>query len=416
MPRNAPIAAIDLGSSTITTVVGETNEQGLLQILGVGVAPSSGIDKGQVVHVANATRSISESIEHAERSSGRRILSAGIAISGPHLESMNNPGVVAVPDISLPIDDADMQRVIEAGQAIALDANRAILHATPRFYKVDGQEKVADPRGMHGQRLDVEMHIVTAAMGAVQNAVQCVSGAGVDMELITAQPVVAASYLVRPEEAQDGVIVVDLGAGTTDIAAYLEGSIAFTASLAIGGGLVTRDLMVGLHAPLEVAESAKLMYGHAIPDRAPDEPADLPGFGQERRRPVSKALIAEIVHARASEIVRMVLGTVRGAQLPGRISAGVVLAGGGAKLPGTAELFAEASGLPARIAQPGQIYGLSDQVADASAASAVGLLLWMLDAGYAERSAARQTRAPAAPGVGALLRGFRTVGRAFMPS
>lgn len=416
MPRNAPIAAIDLGSSTITTVVGETSEHGILQILGVGVAPSSGIDKGQIVHVANATRSISDSLGHAERSSGRRILSAGVAISGPHLESINNPGVVAVPDISVPIDDADMQRVIEAGQAIALEGNRAILHAVPRFYKVDGQDPVADPRGMHGQRLDVELHIVTAATGAIQNAVQCVSGANVDMEGIAVQPVVAASYLVRPEEAQDGVIVADLGAGTTDIAVYTEGSIAFTASLPIGGAMVTRDLMVGLHAPSEVAESAKLMYGHAIPDRAPNEPAELPGFGHERRRPVSKALIAEIVHARAAEILKMVLGTVRAAQLPGRISSGVILAGGGAKLPGMAELFAEASGLPTRIAQPGQIYGLSDQVADASAASAVGLLLWMLDSGHAERSPARQTRAPAAPGLGALVRGVRTLGRAFMPS
>lgn len=415
MPTNAPLAAIDLGTSTITTVVGETNEQGALQILGIGVASSQGIERAQVTHVAQATKAISESIEHAERSSGRQILSAGIAVSGPHLESLNNAGVVAIPDLSMPIEDNDLQRVIDAGQAVALDGNRTILHAIPRFYMVDGQDRVADPRGMHGQRLDVELHIVTAVRGAVQNAVQCVSGAGVDVELVAAQPVVSASYLVRPDEAAQGAIVVDIGAGSTDIVVYQDGAIAFTASLAVGGEFITRDLMVGLHVPAEVAEAAKMRYGHAIPDRVPHEPAELPGFGEDRRRAVSKALIAEIVNARLTEIARMVLGTVRTAQLPGPIAGGIVLAGGGAKLPGTAELFAEGAGLPARIAQPGQIYGLSDQVADASAASAVGLLLWMLDVGAADAMRAQRVRAPG-PGLGSLMRGFRSLGRAFMPS
>ncbi len=412
MPTNAPLAAIDLGTGTITTVVGETNELGALQILGVGVAPSAGIERAQVTHVAQATGAIAESIEHAERSSGRRILSASVAISGPHLESINNSGVVAIPDLSMPIGDMDMMRVIDAGQAVALDSNRVILHALPRYYMVDGQDRVADPRGMHGQRLDVELHIVTSARGAMQNAVQCVSGAGVDVDLIAAQPIVSASYLVRPDEAQQGVIVVDIGAGSTDVAVYQDGAISFTASLPVGGGLITHDLMVGLHAPLEVAEEAKLRYGHAIPDRVPHEPAELRGFGPEGRREISKTLIAEIVNARLTEIVRMVLGTVRAANLPSAIAGGVVLCGGGAKLPGAAELFAEGAGLPARIAQPGQIYGLTEQVADASAATAVGLLLWMLDNPGPQPARAR----PPAPGLGSLLRGFRTLGRAFMPS
>lgn len=417
MSRQQPLAAIDLGSSRITTVVGEANEQGALQILGVGIAPSAGVDRGQINHVADATRAITASVEQAERSSGRQILSASVALTGAHLESRNNRGVVAIPDIDTQIADEDMQRVIDAGRAVTLDSSRTILHAIPRFYVVDGQDRVADPRGMHGQRLDVEMHLVTASRGAVQNAVQCVVSAGVDVELVAAQPVVGSQYVLRREEAIEGAAVIDLGAGATDIAAYLDGAIAFTASLPIGGAFVTRDLMVGLRAPAEVAEAAKLNFGHALPELVIDEPVSLEGFSDQRDRDISRRLIAEIVHARVAEICAMVLKTLKRAKLDGRLNGGVVLSGGGSELPGMAELFENLSHAPTRVAQPGELYGLAERVSNSAAVSTLGLLRWAAETGDAPVTPMRaQQRRGEAAGFGSLMRGALNFGRVFLPS
>ena len=421
MSELQPVAAIDLGSSRITTVVGEANEHGALQILGVGLAPSAGVDRGQINHVADATRAISASVEQAERSSGRQILSASVAITGPHLESRNNRGVVAIPDIDIQIADEDMQRVIDAGRAVTLDSSRTILHAIPRFYVVDGQDRVADPRGMHGQRLDVEMHLVTASRGAVQNAVQCVVSAGVDVELVAAQPVVGSQYVLRREEAIEGAAVVDLGAGATDIAAYIDGAIAFTASLPIGGAFVTRDLMVGLRAPAEVAEAAKLNFGHALPEMVADQPVSLDGFSEQRDREISHRLIAEIVHARVAEICAMVLKTLKRAKLDGQLNGGIVLYGGGSELPGIVELFESASQSPTRAAEPGELYGLSEQVSNSAAVSTLGLLRWAADAGESSAAPrrAQQRRGGGGDGGGglaSLMRGALNFGRVFLPS
>ena len=339
MARQQPVAAIDLGSSRITTVVGEANEHGALQILGVGIAPSAGVDRGQINHVADATRAITASVEQAERSSGRQILSASVGVTGGHLESLNNRGVVAIPDLNVQIDDDDLQRVIDAGRAVTLDSSRTVLHAVPRYYIVDGHDRVADPRGMHGQRLDVEMHLVTASRGAAQNAYKCVTAAGVDVELVAAQPIVASRYALRREEALEGAVMVDLGAGTTDLAVYVDGAVTFTTSLPIGGAFVTRDLIVGLRAPAEVAEEAKLNFGHALPELAPDEPVTLDGFTDQRDRQISRRLIAEIVRARVEEITVMVLKTIKRAKLDQHINGGFVLCGGGSQLPGYVELF-----------------------------------------------------------------------------
>lgn len=415
MARQEPLAAIGLGSSRITTVVGEVREHGALQIHGVGIAPSAGVDRGQINHVADATRAITASIEQAERSAGLPIVSASIAITGAHLESLNNRGVVAIPDIDTQISDADLQRVIDAGRAVTLDSSRIVRHEIPRFYIVDGQDRVADPRGMHGQRLDVEMHLVTASRGAVQNAVQCVSSSGVDVELVTAQPVVGSQYALRREEALEGAVFVDLGAGTTDIAAYIDGAIVFTASLPIGGSLVTRDLMVGLRAPAEVAEAAKLNFGHALPELVEDESVPLNGFGDQRDREVSRRLIAEIVQARVAEIAAIVIKTLKRAKLDTRLNGGYVLAGGGSELPGMAEMFEQLSQIPTRIAQPGELYGLSEQVADASAISTLGLLHWAAASSDRTERANGPSSRRGEPSFGAFTRVMLNWGRAFLP-
>lgn len=418
MAAGSAIAAIDLGSSAVTTVVGETSPHGHTQILGVGKSPASGIECGQVNHIANATAAIRASVDQAERSSGREILSAGIAVTGAHLQSLNNRGVVAIPDLAHPIDDDDMRRVIDAGRAMTLDSSRTILHAIPRYFVVDSQNRVLDPRGMHGQRLDVEVHIVTAGRGAVQNAVQCVTGAGVGVELCAAQPIVSGHLAVRPEEREQGVVLVDLGAGTTDVTIYVEGAVAWSDSLPIGGSFVTRDLMVGLRAPVQAAEEAKLRYANAVPEFVDDEVVELPGFTQQGARQASRKMIAQIAHARVSEIIAMVLKSVQRARLTDALQGGFVLTGGGAMMPGALELFEAAVKAPGRIAAPSEMYGLTDSLSDPSGVASVGLLEWMLGA-----LEANPRRAPLSPGgrpvksgIGAALRGALGFGKVFLPS
>ena len=222
--------------------------------------------------------------------------------------------------------------------------------------------------------------------------------------------------MLRREEAVEGAAVVDLGAGTTDITAYLDGAIAFTASLPIGGAFVTRDLMVGLRAPAEVAEAAKINYGHALPELVADEIISLEGFDDLRDREISRRLIAEIVHARVAEISAMVLKTLKRAKLDGRLNGGVVLCGGGSELPGAAELFEGLSRAPTRVAQPDDLYGLSDQVSNSAAVSTLGLLRWAAETGGAPSASRRAPARRDAPGLGGLMRGALNFGRVFLPS
>ncbi len=422
MPQPPPtaIAAIDLGSSVVTTVVGERSEHGYLHVLGVGAVPAGGIEAGQISHVARAAQSITASVDQAERSSGRQILSAGIALSGAHIESLNNRGVAAIPSLEFPIQDDDLRRAIDAGRAVTLDPSRTLIHAIPRFYVVDSQNRVLDPRGMHGQRLDVEIHLVTASQGAIQNAVHCVEQAGIGVELIASQAVVSAAHLVRPDEAEQGVLVVDLGAGTTDIVAYADGAIAHTTSLPVGGNHITRDLSIGLRCSPETAEAAKRQYGQAVPDLIPPdpEPIELSGFSEGRTHSVSPVFLSEIVRDRIVEIVALLLERVSERQLHQSLAGGVILTGGGSQLVGVDTLFEALTGSAVRVAAPSGVYGLADRLGDGSSTAAVGLLDWMLDAtdlSPHSTPVARQSGS-AAPAVGAIARSLLSFARVFNPN
>lgn len=419
-PPPTAIAAIDLGSSAVTTVVGERSDHGYLHILGVGAAPAGGIEAGQISHVARAAQSIATSVEQAQRSAGREILSAGIALTGAHIESLNNRGVAAIPSLDTPIQDDDLRRAIDAGRAVTLDPSRTLIHAIPRFYLVDSLNRVLDPRGMHGQRLDVEIHLVTASQGSLQNAVHCVEQAGINVELIASQAVVSAAHVVRPDEAEQGVVVVDLGAGTTDIVAYAEGAIAHTSSLPVGGNHITRDLSIGLRCSPETAEAAKRQYGQAVPELiAPDPaPIELVGFSEGRTHSVSRVFLSEIVRDRIVEIVALLLDRVAERQLHQSLAGGVVLTGGGSQLLGVDMLFEALTGSAVRVAAPGGVYGLSDRLGDGSSTAAVGLLDWMLDGSdVTPRSSYAGRQSPSGvPAVGAVARGLLNFARVFNPN
>lgn len=414
MTRGAAFAVIDVGSTKIATLVGDINERGMLRVLGVGVTPSQGVDKGQISNIAKATAAIQVSVEKAETSSGTRILSAAIAFSGAHLSALNNRGIVAIPDAGQPISADDIQRVIDAARTVSLKSNREMLHALPRYFVVDGQDRVSDPEGMHGQRLDVEMHIVTGAVSAIQNLTKCVEAAGVQVDALLASPVVTSAYVLHPEEMQEGAVHIDIGGGATDLAIYGEGSILHTASLPIGGVHVTRDLVVGLRCPFDVAEAAKTEHASALPDAVGGAPVQLPAFGGEEEREFSRQLIAEIVQARIEEILTMALVEVKRSGQADMISAGLILTGGTAELPGITQLAESLTHLPTRVGVADEAYGLVDQVSSAAFATTLGALRWTTDGLDAGGPSVRLSL-PKTPNVLDLIRGVGRIGRVFLP-
>lgn len=387
--KSGTFAAIDVGTTKVCTIVGEVAGSGETRILGVGAAPSSGLSRGMVDNIREATQAIRACVEKAERASGTRILSAHVGLSGAHVQSVNNRGIVAVPDRTRPISQDDVARALEGAKIISIPTNREVLHVLPRYFIVDGQDSVSDPLGMYGQRLDVEAHIITVASSAVANVTKVVEGAGVQVDELVLQPLASAEAVLTLEEKRQGVVLADIGGGCTDIAVFVEGSVLHTATLPVGGNHVTRDLVVGLRCPYHAADAAKETYGHALPSSvSADESIELEAFGAERRRSYPRRRVCEIIQARCEEILEMVMTEVRRATEPEFVSAGLVLTGGTARLPGLDLLAEQVTGMPARVGLPAHIFGLVDELHDPAFATSVGLLQWAVGA---------QALAPALP-------------------
>ncbi len=423
-PMTTASVAIDLGSSVITTVVGERHENGQLYILGIGQSPSAGIEAGQITHVSRAAGAIRQSLDQAEASSARQILSVGIAVSGAHLQSANNRGAVALPSFGEPIRDTDLIRAIDSGRAVTLNTSSTLLHAIPRYYVVDSERRSFDPRGQHGQRLDVSMHLVTASQSAIQNAAHCVQNAGVDVELIAAKPVVAGERAVRSDEKEFGALVIGLDAGTTTLTAFEDGAISHTSALQIGTSHITRDLSIGLHCSHDEARLIMQTHGQAIPQLVPGNAAEieLHGFSPVagNGQSVTPSFVAEIIYARVCEIITMISNRVTEQQLQPAVAGGIVLTGGGAKLGGIDLLFSKAMESPARVGGTGELFGLSDKLNRPDALGAVGMLDWMLDSGDAMQTNQTGTLRRHAEGTGSmfssLASGVSSLARVFSPN
>jgi cell division protein FtsA len=375
--KGGVFASIDVGTTKVCTLVGEVFPEQPLRILGIGIAAANGLNRGMVENLRDASETIRTSVDKAERSSGTRILSAHIGISGPHIACVNNRGIVAIPDRERPISQDDVSRALDAARIVSIPTNREIIHAVPRYYIVDGQDHVTDPLGMYGQRLDVETHIVTGLTTVLQNLTKCVETASVQVETLILVPLAAAQAVLSEEERREGVVLVDIGGGTTDIAVYSDGSICHTGSLPVGGNHLTRDLVIGLRCPHQVAEDAKSTFGHALPSTiGPDEVVELEAFGSEGRVSVQRRRIAEILQARVEEIFEMVLREVRRAVHDDILSAGIVITGGTANLEGIAALAEQVTGMPARVATATDLQGLTDALSDPAYAASVGTLQW----------------------------------------
>lgn len=374
------LAAIDVGSSKICTLVAEVTPDKGLRVLGVGITPSQGVKKGMVDNIQQASDAIATSIERAERSSGSRIISAHVSIGGTHTESFNNRGIATIPGQERPITELEIERGMEGARNLNLPTNREILHEIARYFVVDGQEHVSDPIGMFGQRLDVDVHIVSGSVTAIQNLGQCIESAGVEIESLVFSPLAAADAVLDQEEREQGVVLVDIGGGTTDIAVFVDGAIFHTSVLPVGGEHLTRDLVAGLKAPFSNVEELKIQHGAALPSRIEvDEIVEVEAFGGQRTKQVSRRKIAEILQARVEEILEMVYIDVRRAGFDEMLAAGIVLSGGTAALEGIAELSEMVLHMPVRIGMPRGIDGLSDSLNSPAYGTSVGLLRWAVE-------------------------------------
>ena len=373
------IVGIDVGTTKICTLVGEATDNEL-RIVGVGVAPARGIKKGVVVNVVDAASAIKASIEKAERSSGYEIARAFVSVSGAHISAINSRGVVGVSRGDKGISGEDVGRALEAARAIAIPQDREVLHVIPRGYTIDGQDGVKEPIGMSGFRLEVEAHIVTGQTSSIHNLLKCVENCNVGVDGLVLNPIASGTAVLTDNEKEMGVVLADIGGGTTDIAIFIEGSVWHTTVLAVGGAHITNDVAVGLRVPAEAAEQLKIEHGHARFETIdPTEVVQVKAFGDGGVTRVQRRDLAEIIEARADEILQLILQEIKRSGYDGLLPAGVVITGGTAQLRGLRELGRQVLSLPVRIGQPQGISGLIDTVDSPAYATPVGLLLWARD-------------------------------------
>lgn len=367
---------LDIGSTKVSCVVGLQEEDAPHpSIIGVGVAPASGMRKGEVIDIEETVSSITAAVDEAERISGVPIDRATIAIDGAHVESLNSAGVIAVGRADQEISVEDVRRAEEAGSAVQLQPNREIIQMFPRSFTVDGQTNIKDPVGMNGVRLEVETHIVTGASAAMKNLHRSIYQAGIDIEGQVLVPLAAARAVLSKKQMELGAAVVDIGGGTTGIAVYEEGEILYSSVLPVGGMHITNDLAIGLRTDTDIAEKVKLKYIKANPGRmSASERIRIEELGEEAGV-IPKRDLYDIVNARLEEIFQMVEEEFKKIGKAGMLPGGVVLTGGGAKLPGIEDFAKQALKLPVIIGKPEGLSGLSDKVNDPAFAAPVGLML-----------------------------------------
>ena len=374
------IVGIDVGTTKICVLVGELDRDGKLNIVGVGTCPSQGLRRGVVVNIEETVTSIAAALDRAERLSGKRITSATVGIAGSHISSENSKGFVAISPSHRDIEPNDISRAVEVARAIAIPANREMIHVIPRSYVVDGQEGIKNPIGMSGFRLEVEAHIITGSVSSMHNLIKCVQKAHVDIEDLVLEPLASGYAVLEDGETDLGVALVDIGGGTTDIAVYTDGAIWHSVVLPVGGNLITSDIAIGLRLPVGVAEELKIMYGHCDPSAIDDDDMiDLAQFMPDCDDLVPRKLLSEIIQARVDEIFGMVHEELKKSGYDGLLPAGIVITGGTAELPGILEVAGQILDLPARIGSPLGLHGLADSINRPAYATAVGLLLWALD-------------------------------------
>ncbi len=374
-PKNPIIAGLDLGSTKVSFVIGSVTPEGKIEISGLGHAPNVGMRQGVVVNIEATTESIRKAKEEAELMSGYQIQDVWVGVSGTHITSFDSKGMVAIRNKE--VGSSDIDRVIEAAKAVAVPADRQVLHVLPREYKVDGQDGITDPVGMSGVRLEANVHIVTGGQTALNNTVKCVEKAGLRINGLVLDPLASSLSVLSEDEKNLGVCVVDMGGGTCNLIYFVNGSVAHSSVIPVGGQHFTHDVAVGLRTPQMSAEDLKKKHGCAMSSLVADhETIDVDGVGGRKSRQIPRKDLADVLEARAEEVLSLIADDVRRSGFMPFLGSGLVLTGGASQLEGLIEMGEFIFEIPVRRGLPSQIGGLSDIVKSASHATAVGLLIY----------------------------------------
>ena len=369
------IVGLDIGTSKVVAIVGEITDEGGVEVIGIGSHPSRGLKKGVVVNIESTVQSIQRAIEEAELMAGCEIHTVHAGIAGSHIRSLNSHGIVAIRDRE--VTGSDVERVIEAAQAVAIPADQRTIHVLPQEFIIDHQEGIREPIGMSGVRLEAKVHMVTGAVSAAQNIIKCVQRCGLQVEGVVLEQL-ASSYAVLTEDEKElGACLVDIGGGTTDIAVFSGGAIRHTSVIPIAGDQATNDIAISLRTPTQYAEEIKVRYACALSQLAnPDETIEVPSVGDRPPRRLARQTLAEVIEPRYEELYMLVQDELRRSGFEELVAGGIVLTGGSSKMEGAIELAEEVFHMPVRLGVPQFVQGLSDVVRNPIHATGVGLLLY----------------------------------------
>ena len=367
------IVGLDIGTSKIVTIVAEVKPEGTLEVIGVGMHESSGMKKGMVVNIDATVAAIQRSLGDAELMADCKIREVYTGIAGGHIKSSNANGMVKIKDKE--VAPADIERVIETASSISLPGDQQMLHILEQEFSIDGQEGIKKPLGMSGMRLEVEVHIVTGAVAAVQNILKCVHRCGLEVREMILQPLASSRAVLAEDEMDLGVCLVDIGGGTTDVAVFTGGAIRHTAVIPIAGDQITNDIAMAMRTPTKDAEDIKIKYGCALRQLAEDAPIEVPGVGERGTRTLSRQTLADVIEPRVEELYSLVQAELRRSGYEDLLSSGIVLTGGSSMMQGMVELGEEIFHMPVRIGQPNYSGGLAEVVRHPRYSTGVGLLL-----------------------------------------
>ncbi len=378
MPKEHYITGLDVGTQTVRVIQAKRDrETGVLSVIGASEVPSAGLRKGVIVDIEEAVSAISQALEKVERMTGVPVTVANVSVGGNHITSVPSHGVIAVSRADGEITESDIVRCIDASQAISIPQNREVLHVFPKTFTLDGQTGIKDPLGMNGIRLEVGTLIVQAGLPFIKNLTKAVLQAGLEMEDMVLAPVAAAESVLTKRQKDLGVVVIDLGAGTTGLAVYEEGDVLHTQVLPIGCMHITNDIAIGLRCSIDTAEKVKLLFGHSDPKFInKEDEIDLSKLDDAEEETVTRQYVVEIIEARLEEIFDHVNNELKKINRDGKLPAGVVLTGGGANLPGLAEFVKKHLRLPVVIGKPENVTTIIDRVDNPAFATCVGLILW----------------------------------------
>ena len=378
---NDVVVGLDIGTTKVCAIIGRINEYNSVDIVGVGVSPSRGLRKGVVINIESTVNSVATAIEKAELMAGIEVKSVFSGIAGGHIEGINSRGVVAVSSRNKEISELEVERVIDAAKALALPMEREVIHVIPQEFVIDNQDGIKDPVGMSGVRLEAEVHIVTGAVASAQNIVKSVNRAGYAVNDIVLEPLASAMATLKDDEKELGVVLIDIGGGTTDVLIYLNGSIWHTNVLAMGGNHVTNDISIGLRTPVNAAEEIKRRWGIAMSGLVePDEMIEVPNVGGRNPSRMPRQILAEIIQPRMEEIFFLVKEELDKKDFKDLLAGGIVLTGGASLLYGTEKVAEDVFGMPVRIGAPSGINGLVEEVSSPEFATGVGLVYYGINA------------------------------------